>query len=143
MSRGYPGETETEHAIRRARERYALDLTSDDIVRMSDQIASDVPCAEYIESKTRDISRWRVIIRGLWLDVMFNAETRQVLTVFPRPKHEKRIKWIEFPPQPKDTDRRYHKPVRCGCKGRSCDLVRQQIEAGKDGRVIGVDEIHV
>lgn len=73
-----------EHARQRARERYGLELTDQDIERIGAEIElGRLGCAEFIENQGGYRSLWLVGLNGKDAVVAYNERTHRVATFLP------------------------------------------------------------
>lgn len=69
------------HTKQRLLERYALNVTSDDIFQLAKRIAHGQ--AELLARQSRYVAHWLIEYRGVTLRLVFDSQRRSILTALP------------------------------------------------------------
>lgn len=87
------------HAINRLRQRYGVEITSDEYFRIVQLISKPghIQCAHFIMKQSNRVSVWSVPYAGINLVAVYDRERKRICTFLPphcsRPEH---IGWMHF-----------------------------------------------
>lgn len=90
---GFTDKPEEPHAIIRARERYNIELTTEDLQKMSDICQSKLWCRDYQKNLGCGKHHIHVNYKGIWFNLIYSDTTKFIVTIL-HPKSD---------PQPKES----------------------------------------
>lgn len=78
------------HALKRARDRYGVDLGEDGYRALVLAILRRSPNAQCFGRETLSFTRWRVRHEGVWMDAIYDRKRHQIVTFLPAGTFEAR-----------------------------------------------------
>lgn len=89
---GYSDTPKTPHAAIRAKERYGVELSNDDLQAMSNICQDKTWMRDYQQNLGNDKHHIHIWYKGIWFNIIWCSQSKIVCTIL-HPKHH---------PQPKD-----------------------------------------